>query len=126
MNSYLKEVLMEIIYHNKKVKEVCENFKEAIKKYGKEVAEKLHQLMNLIESFPNLHDIKTFPSYRVHLLKGDRKGQYSITISRNSKRRVILYPLDEEGKLIKDFSNEHSSLIKTVKVEIMEVSEHYE
>ena len=68
--------------------------------------------MNLIESFPNLHDIKTLPSYRVHLLKGDRKGQYSITISKNSKRRVILYPLDEEGKLIKDFSNELISLLK--------------
>ena len=37
---------MEIIYRNKKVKEVCEDFKKAIKKYGQEVAEKLHQLIN--------------------------------------------------------------------------------
>lgn len=117
---------MEIIYHNKKVEELSLDIKKAIKKLGKDVAENLHKLINLLESFSNLYDISMFPRYRFHLLKGDRKGQYSITLSKSSKRRVILYPLDEDGKIIIDFSNEKCALIKSIKVEIMEVSQHYE
>jgi hypothetical protein len=40
--------------------------------------------------------------------------------------RLILYPLDEDGNLFEDLSNEKEALIKSVKIEILEVTEHYE
>ena len=117
---------MKVIYHNKKIEDLCENFTKATKKLGKEVAEKLHKLMNLLESFTNLYDIKVLPTYRLHLLKGDRQNQYSITLSKGSKWRLILYPLDEDENVITDLRDEKAALIKSIKIEILEVSEHYE
>jgi hypothetical protein len=39
---------------------------------------------------------------------------------------LIVYPLDENGKILTDRNNEKEMMAKAVMVEILEVSEHYD
>ena len=117
---------MKIVYSNKKTEKLCEDFKKATKELGKDVSIKLMELLNAIESFVNLYDLFVLPQYRLHALHGDRANQYSFVIHKGSKWRLIVYPLDEDGKLLINEGNEKELLIKSVIVEIVEVSEHYD
>lgn len=117
---------MKITYSNKKTEKLCENYDKAVKVLGKEVAIKLSDLMNVIESFRSLNDLLGFPQYRLHSLKNDREYQYSFVIHKGYKWRLIVYPMDENGNVLKDKSNEREMLSKAVMVEILEVSEHYD
>ena len=117
---------MKIIYSNSKTERLCNDFKRASKELSKIVAEKLSDLLNAIEAFPTLLDLRGLPQYRLHSLGYNREYQYSLVIHKGSKWRLIIYPLDEEGNILKDKSNETTMLSKAVMVEILEVSEHYD
>lgn len=117
---------MKIIYSNKKTEKLCNDYKKMVKELGSEVAKKLSDLLNALESFPTLFDIKGLPQYRLHPLGYDREYQYSLVIHKGYKWRLIVYPLDNQGNLLKEKSNETEMLSKAVMVEIIEVSEHYD
>lgn len=121
-----KEDTMKIVYHNKKVEKICEDDSKAVKELGRDVATKLSRLLDAIEAFSNMYDLFVLPQYRLHALHGDRVNQYSFVIHKGSKWRLIVYPLDESGKLLEDKTNEKEMLIKAVMVDILEVSEHYD
>lgn len=121
-----KEALMKIIYSNKKTEKLCNDYKKMVKELGSEVAKKLSDLLNALESFPTLFDIKGLPQYRLHPLGYDREYQYSLVIHKGYKWRLIVYPLDNQGNLLKEKSNETEMLSKAVMVDIIEVSEHYD
>ena len=117
---------MKILYSNKKTQKICEDYHKAIKELGKDVAMKLSDLLNVIEAFPSLIDLLGFPQYRLHSLGHNREYQYSFVIHKSYKWRLIVYPLDTDGKILKDKSNEKEMLSKAVMVEVLEVSEHYD
>ena len=117
---------MKIIYSNKKVEKLCLDENKAVKTLGRDVARKLSDLLNAIESFPKLSDLLGFPQYRLHALSQNRNYQYSFVIHKGYKWRLIVHPLDESGNILKDKSNEREMLSKAVMVEIVEVSEHYD
>ena len=117
---------MKICYANKKTQKLCEDELKATRELGKDVALSLMSLVNLIESFPNLNDLKAFPQYRLHALHQDRKHQYSFVINKRYKWRLIVYPMGDDEVILTDNSNETAMLTKAVQVEIVEVSEHYD
>ena len=118
---------MKIIYSNKKTNKICTDYRHSIKLLGKQIADRLFDLIDAIDSFPCLLELSNgLPQYRLHSLSGDRNYQYSLVIAKSSKWRLIIYPLDKDSNLLKDKSNESLMLSKAVKVEIVEVSEHYE
>lgn len=80
----------------------------------------------MLESIENLYEISLIPRYRLHALHENRKGQYSLTILKNSKYRLIIYPIDDSDNIMYSEGEEQLLLIKTIKIKIMEVSEHYE
>ena len=117
---------MKIVYSNSKTRKLCEDYKKAVKELGPDVARKLSDLLNAIEAFPALIDLFHMPQYRLHALGQNREYQYSFVIHKGYKWRLIVYPLDGQGNLLKDKSNEREMLSKVVMVEILEVSEHYD
>lgn len=109
---------MELTYKNKKLQDYCENSKyekELAKKYGVEVVKKLPQRIKQLKAFDCLNDIPTSPPFRRHKLIGKREGQFAINIT--NQYRLIIKP--EENNIIID-------LIEINKIEIVEVSKHYE
>ena len=117
---------MLIEYSTKKVLKLCTDKKCAIKNLGYDVGIRLRKLIELLDSAINLMDIAQIPMYRLHLLKGNRKSQYSIVIWFKSKYRLILYPLDENFNIIENEDNEMKLLSMTKTIKILEVSEHYD
>jgi plasmid maintenance system killer protein len=117
---------MKLIYSDKKTQSLCEDYKTAVKKLNKDVADKLMVLIQLLESFVALGDLSSLPQYRLHGLTGNRANQYSLVIRKGTKWRLIVYPLDENEQLLTDKSNEKEMLSKAVVVEVVEVSEHYD
>lgn len=115
---------MKILYKNSKIEKLCTNEKEAVKKIGSEVANKLFAVLNLLKASKNLKDILVLPQYKLHALKGNREGEYSIYLGKNTGFRLIIIPLDENEKIIT--SNDMSIYTISVCVEIVEVSKHYE
>ena len=74
----------------------------------------------------NLKDVSLVKHLRLHQLKGNRQDQYSITLLNSSKYRLIVYPIDENNNIMKSLDNEDLMFIKCIKIQIEEVSEHYE
>ena len=73
------------------------------------VAEKLHALINLIESSANLQDIAEMQIYHLHPLQGKREGQYALDIAgRRAGYRLIIIPVDADGNECKEKDSEYS------------------
>ncbi len=110
---------MDLTYKTKKLQCMCEdpNYnKELIKKYGSEVAKKLPKRIKELKAFDSLNDIPITLPFRRHKLTGDREGQFAINITNQYR---LIFRQEENNIIIEDLRD-----IK--KIEIMEVSKHYE
>lgn len=89
------------------------------------VAEKLHSLINLLESVESLEDIHKMHIYNLHPLHGDREGQYALDLGRRLGFRLIIIPLNQEGKEWEE--RDINVIYKSTKIVLVwEVSNHYE
>ena len=110
---------MELTYKNNKLKKLCEDSSynsELKEKYGKDVSIKLPQRIIELKAFDSVFQIPVTPPYRRHKLKGKRKDEFAIDITRQYR---LIFKNNENNILIDDLKN-----IK--KIIIMEVSKHYE
>ena len=117
---------IEIQYKDKKVEKLCTDFKKAKKELPVNVAEKLHALINLIESADNLRDIDELQIYHLHPLQGKREGQYALDVAgRRAGYRLVIIPLDANRNEWKE--KDVNVVYKATEVIIAwEVSNHYE
>ena len=68
---------MEIEYKNKKIEKVCTDASTAEKKYGWEMAKKIHQRIDEIKSTDTVEMMIRFHIGRCHPLTQNRKGKYA-------------------------------------------------
>lgn len=59
---------------------MCTLASEAEKKYGLEMAEKIHQRIDEIAASDTVEEMVKFHIGRCHPLKGNRKGQYAMDL----------------------------------------------
>lgn len=71
---------MQITYKNRKLEKVCTDAHEAEKRYGCEMAEKIHMRIDEISAVDNVQTMLQFRIGRCHALTGDRKGQYAVDL----------------------------------------------
>lgn len=71
---------MRITYKSKKIEKVRTVASEAEKKYGLEMAAKIHQRIDEISSADTIEEMVQFKLGRCHPLKGERKGQYAVDL----------------------------------------------
>lgn len=115
---------MEIIYKNKKARQQFESKYASKWTYPRKVKEKILSIGNFLESAESLNDIFAYPPYRFHSLKGDRKGEWSISVG-NTGWRVTIIPCDENKNAI--LNGDVLAQCKFIKiVMVTEVSNHYE
>ena len=112
---------MKLIYTNKTVKKQCTELRKAKKDFSEKVAEKLHKLINLLESVDTLASVTAFPRHNFHQLKGKRQGQFALDIDgrRSSYRLIVCFREEDVEKVF-------SSPIEIEILKIEEVSNHYE
>lgn len=71
---------MKIEYKTKKLEKICTDAKEAKKKYGLEMAIKIHQRINEISASLSVEMMVKYRIGRCHLLKGNRRNQYAVDL----------------------------------------------
>lgn len=117
---------MDIKYKNKTLEKQCTDLRKAKKNFGN-FGEDVIQKITLIESMTSFKDILNYPSLHCHQLKGTLKNYWAIDVKgRKCSLRMIIAPLDEDGKIViadDDFHNKCKSLSIIL---IEEVSDHYE
>ena len=111
---------MKVRYKDKKIREICENQKKAIKRYNKIIAEKLIFSIEFLKNSNSLKDVADYTNFRLHELKYDRKGQFAIDLGKTTGYRLIIEHITVNRK------NETISYESINIVEIVEVSNHYE
>ena len=65
---------MEIRYKDKKIRDICENEKKAIKKYNKIIAEKLIFSIEFLKNSKSLKDVADYHNFRLHELKYKKRA----------------------------------------------------
>ena len=71
---------LQIEYKSKGIQKVCENYSEAEKKHGQEMAQKIHQRIDEIKAALSVEMLLQFGIGRCHKLKGNRKNQYAMDL----------------------------------------------
>ena len=118
---------MKIEYDPPRIENDYQNFKKNTKKYGKQFAEDLEDLLVALDAAMNALDIYNVPLYKMHMLHGKYDGTYSLSPdNKKSKWRVLAICVDENGKEVKPDGNEKEFLSKIKTLRLREVSKHYE
>ncbi len=123
---------MELKYANEKLQEQCTSMKAARKLFGgnSALAISLHARINALKSAETIKDIIVQPTFHFHNLTNKKRrnleGYFAIDVkSRKDAWRIILQPLDENGKAY--YPCKIDEIAECVQVVgIVEVSEHYE
>ena len=73
--------MIDISYSTNALRKVCEDAEVARKKYGAEMAQKIHQRIDEIRAATSVEMLVQFRIGRCHPLTGDRKGQYAMDLT---------------------------------------------
>lgn len=66
---------------------------------------KLRRMLLTIAGAADIEQLAAFPLWRVHQLTGDRRGTWSLSVTRNYR---LTFQLDEEGAIVAlDFEDYH-------------------
>ena len=66
---------------------------------------KIEAILSFLQAAPNVQTLRTVPTWRVHQLAGDRRGTWTLTVSRNWR---ITFRIGREGEIIDlDFEDYH-------------------
>jgi len=63
------------------------------------MADKLRKLLFAIETAETLEQLGRFPGWKLHPLRGDRKGQWSLTVTGNWR---LIFRYDEASNMASD------------------------
>ena len=72
---------MQILFRTRTLQRQYENSSEAFKAYGKNVAVKYIQRINIIKNVRNIDELIQIRVLRCHPLKGNRKGQWALKLT---------------------------------------------
>lgn len=66
---------------------------------------KLRRMLTFLEDATGIEVLEAVPTWRVHQLTGDRRGTWSLSVTRNYR---LTFQLDEEGAIVAlDFEDYH-------------------
>lgn len=108
----MEEIKIYITYRNKKLQKLCTNIKQAKKELGDKAGKNLVLRITQMEAFSNLQMVPSSLPYRREKLT-NYENRWSVRIDGNFRIEFKAIDLNEDLRLIE-------------KIEIMEVSKHYE
>lgn len=81
---------MEVCFHTTKTQRLCSSETQMRKKWGVKTAKKLMQRFTQFDAASSLAVIAKLPGARLHLLEGDRKGQFAVDAG--GAQRLVFKP----------------------------------
>lgn len=110
---------MNISFKSKKLKKQLTDPSEIMKTYGA-MAKKVNQRMKELKAVENIDDLYKIPAANCHLLKGDLKNMFAVSISGN--HRIIFTPNHDPMPLKKDYG---INCIEITDITIIKAKEDY-
>ena len=72
---------MEIAFRTRKLQRQYERSADAMRAYGQQVGRKYIARINLMKQARDIDEIRQLPGLQCHPLKGDRAGQWAVTLT---------------------------------------------
>ena len=98
---------MDIEFPSKRLANAGISLSEAIRLFGVPIGRKYIQRLAVLQSVDNFSQLYGLLALRLHSLKGDRAGQYTITLTGNY--RLIIEKVDEDAVRIIDVEDYHGN-----------------
>ena len=98
---------MEVRFRTNKLREMYKVERVSQRELGKSLARRYVAAVDTMREATSLHELQAIPWLRCHALKGDRAGQWSVSLNRF--HRLIFEIIDEVPEVIR----------------IEEISKHY-
>ncbi|MCA1789714.1 MAG: type II toxin-antitoxin system RelE/ParE family toxin [Thioalkalivibrio sp.] len=106
--AFIEEDALRIRFRTNKLEKQFQSGKAAIRAYGPEVAKRYVQRIVVIQAAEDLEELKGLPALDCHPLKGNRDGQWALSL--NGFYRLVFTVLDADG----------------TEIRVEEVSKHYD
>ena len=110
---------MNITFKRKKLQKILTDPVEIKKAYGS-LAKRISQRMDQLQAAPNLATIQSLPALECHLLTGDRKGEWAVSISGNY---LLLFEIGHNPIPTKDDGGIDS--IRITDIRILETTDYH-
>ena len=91
--------------NGKKLKNICEDYKEACQAIGKDKAKSLFKLIFQISALEEFEELKLIPYFEN--LCGDRNTEYSLRITANYRLTLTKIETNEQSVLILNIEDYH-------------------
>jgi proteic killer suppression protein len=98
---------VEVAFRTKKLEKCYREYEYARRSWGAVVARKYVQRIDLLQEAENMHEVEGLPGLDCHPLKGERAGQYGVSL--HGRWRLVFTLRGEKAEIIR----------------IEEVSKHY-
>ncbi len=116
---------MRLTYRTKYDEKLCNDFVFARRKLGSDVAERLMKAIGFAEAASTLSEFVHVPQFRFHPLKYRTHPCFGVDLVKTSGMRLILTPLDCEGRP-DDRERPIDQILVECTIAEAEVSNHYE
>jgi len=90
---------VDIEFRTKKLEKQYLDSKQAVKAYGKAVATRYIERINIIKHTTDIEELEQLSGLNCHPLKGDRKGEWSITLI--NRMRLIFTLRGDELEIVR-------------------------
>jgi proteic killer suppression protein len=98
---------VEVEFKTNELRECYENFERARRRWGASVGQRYIERVNILSACTSMADLGKIPQLKFHPLKGDRRGQYALT-------------LDGQMRLLVSFKDRSRAIVR-----VEQVSKHY-
>jgi proteic killer suppression protein len=85
---------MLVSYKNDSIKQICQDFEHACKKFGEKIATRLFQRIGEIRAVENIMELKTFPAIECEAVEKANSVLYTVNLSDTQK--LLFLPLKED------------------------------
>ena len=110
---------MEITFKDKKLEKIISDPRKLRRRYN-QAAENIIKRLKLLINEPNLGRIPSIPPTRLHLLKGDHKGNYAVDVNRELR---IVFEIDHNP--IPRLADNSVDLDQVTKICIIEICDYH-
>jgi proteic killer suppression protein len=98
---------MKVGFRTRMLKREYENSKQAIQAHGQAAARRYVERINIIKSAVDIEQLQKLPAIGCHPLKGDRKGEWAITLIGRVRLIFTLHGEDLEIARIEEVSKHY-------------------
>lgn len=89
---------MDVRFRSRRLQKAFESEKQAIRRWGPDVGTSYVEAVHFIMNVETVHDLRRFVFLHFHELRGNRQGQYAVSLT--GRWRLILEPGDDDETIV--------------------------